>query len=213
MNGSVSTVKTARPVRLEEAVAVVELEAGQTSILLAREATTLVAQGGGGGAGGCGGEGGSGGGYGGSSFGIFLTFTALSSDIPVITNNSITRGIGGNGGDGGSGGAGGFGGDGGSGGSIDGGPWLYVLGQGGHGGDGGSGGTGGGGGGGCGGSSFGIYTSNISISPNYCESNSENSFFGGLGGGSSQNSGHTEQPSCMRLQEVFHHGKTFRQRI
>ena len=26
--------------------------------------------------------------------------------------------------------------------------------------------------------------------------------------GSSQKSGHTEQPSCMRQQEVFHHGKT-----
>jgi len=33
-------------------------------------------------------------------------------------------------------------------------------------------------------------------------------------GGPSQKSGHTEQPSCMRLQEVFHHGKkTYRQRI
>jgi hypothetical protein len=32
--------------------------------------------------------------------------------------------------------------------------------------------------------------------------------------GSPQKSGHTEQPSCMRLQEVFHHGKkTHRQRI
>ena len=26
--------------------------------------------------------------------------------------------------------------------------------------------------------------------------------------GPSQKSGHTEQPSCMRLQEVYHHGKT-----
>jgi hypothetical protein len=26
--------------------------------------------------------------------------------------------------------------------------------------------------------------------------------------GPSQKSGHTEQPSCMRLQEVFHYGKT-----
>ncbi len=28
-----------------------------------------------------------------------------------------------------------------------------------------------------------------------------------------QNSGHTEQPSCIRLQEVCHNGKTIRQRI
>ena len=31
--------------------------------------------------------------------------------------------------------------------------------------------------------------------------------------GSYQKSGHTEQPSCMRLQEAFHHGKKIRQRI
>ena len=31
--------------------------------------------------------------------------------------------------------------------------------------------------------------------------------------GPSQNSGHTEQPSCIRQWEVFHHGKTLRQRI
>jgi enoyl-CoA hydratase/carnithine racemase len=29
-----------------------------------------------------------------------------------------------------------------------------------------------------------------------------------LQNGPSQKSGHTEQPSCMRLQEVYHHGKT-----
>ena len=124
------------------------------------------AGGGGGASGGCrASSSGTGGKGGGGSFGIF----GISSII-TATDCTFNRGNGGNGGgggDGGSGQPGGIGGDGG------GGP---GEGDGGDGGDGGRGGHSGGGGGGDGGLSYGIFTTNCSVTQ------SENSFSGGSAG-------------------------------
>lgn len=116
--------------------------------------------GGGGGAGGCGGNGGEGGHAGGASFGIFVAFSGDSANVPVITDNEITRGLGGRGGRGGAGGAGGSGGAGGEGGKMfaDAGNYTRCGQNGQRGGTGGAGGHGGGGGGGAGGVSFDIAT-------------------------------------------------------
>lgn len=116
--------------------------------------------GGGGGAGGCGGNGGEGGHAGGASIGIFVAFDSDTSNVPSITDNEITRGLGGRGGTGGEGGAGGSGGAGGEGGTMiaEEGNWTRCGQDGQRGGAGGSGGHGGGGGGGAGGASFDIAT-------------------------------------------------------
>ncbi len=135
----------------------------------------LGGSGGGGGSGGCNGQGGNGGGAGGGSFAIFI----LNGDAPIIQNNDIILGNGGNAGSGGFGGFGGLGGSGGLGGVNVG---LYCTGNGGAGGNGGDGGHGGGGGGGAGGVSIGIYTYNVSGSPDYCGLTDNNNFYGGQAG-------------------------------
>ena len=115
---------------------------------------TLGGGGGGGGSGGCGGGAGVGGQGGGGSFAILIAFgpQGAPNGLPVLLNNLIRRGVGGNGGPGGAGGIGGLGGEGG---------WLcrnaFCAEPGGRGGNGGDGGHGGGGGGGCGGISASIY--------------------------------------------------------
>jgi hypothetical protein len=131
----------------------------------------LGAHGGGGGAGGGGGGGGSGGTAGGASFGIFIVGAA-----PVVSGNTIVRGIGGTGGAGGTGGYGMSGGTGGAGGQTA----LLCTGSAGRGGNGGRGGDGSGGGGGAGGGSYAIYTSG-SGTPNYCTAAS-NTIGGGTAG-------------------------------
>ncbi len=158
--------------------------------------------GGGGGSGGCAGARGTGGTGGGGSFAIFLTFSGAGpsslAQVPVITGNSLRRGLGGSGGRGGNGGPGG---DGGAGGPESGiasrnGPIFCVFG-GAKGGSGGRGGHAGGGGGGAGGVSFDIFANNINaLSPNWA---SQNTFVlgngvntggsGGSGGLSSNTSG------------------------
>ena len=117
--------------------------------------------GGGGGAGACGGTGGSGGGGAGGSFGIFVVHTGNFTTLPELSDNVVTRGLGGNGGHGGQGGVGGAGGSGGEGGASGaaGGWKTFCAPNGGTGGDGGDGGHGGGGAGGCGGVSYGVFAS------------------------------------------------------
>jgi len=117
------------------------------------------ASGGGGGAGGCGGSGGTTGQPGGGAIALFVGFDTApgAAEMPIVRDNTISRGLGGPGGRGGAGGLGGLGGAGGAGTSED-----MVLGSktipydSGAGGRGGRGGAGGGGGGGCGGSAFGV---------------------------------------------------------
>jgi len=150
--------------------------------------------GGGGGSGACGGTGATGGGAGGGSFGIFFTANSGTTNVPTITGNTITLGVGGNGGNGGLGGAGGLGGDGAAGGAVDACDQAFALGPGGRGGQGGDGGNGGGGGGGCGGVSFGIYGHNINgAGPNWDSANvfsgTATGGQGGQGGASLGNSG------------------------
>jgi hypothetical protein len=137
------------------------------------------ATGGGGGSGGCQGTSGTAGSTGGASFGIFVTFTGAgpnnAAGNPVLTNNEVTRGLGGNGGNGGNGGPGGDGGDGANGGAGGQGDLNYDFCsyQGGKGGKGGRGGHGGGGGGGNGGISYDIYVQNDNnSSPDYAAANS-----------------------------------------
>ena len=118
--------------------------------------------GGGGGAGGCLGTRATAGTSGGASIGILVLFTTAptgSGDLPVIQNNEIILGAGGDGGNGGAGGSGGAGGGGGKGGIADGALHHSVAG-GGDGGSGGRGGHGGGGGGGAGGAAYGLYIYN-----------------------------------------------------
>jgi len=144
----------------------------------------LGGHGGGGGSGGCGGNGGVGGSPGGGAFGIFLVGGATA---PVISSNAVDRGDGGTGGTGGIAGAGGLGGVGGGGGQVQPGQpngLSLCTGKGGRGGDGGNGGAGSGGGGGCGGVSFGIFSSGVGGSPDYCAGGATaNTFTGGSGGG------------------------------
>ena len=128
--------------------------------------------GGGGGSGGCAGTGGGGATSGGAAFGIFI----VGGSAPTITDNTVTRGEGGNGGTGGGGGTGGDGGTGAQGGTST----TFCAGRAGRGGNGGDGGHGSGGGGGCGGGSYGIYTSGIGT-PTYC-SGAGNTFSGGVAG-------------------------------
>lgn len=156
--------------------------------------------GGGGGAGGCGGNGGQGAHAGGASFGIFVAFGGNTSNVPVIQDNEITRGLGGRGGTGGAGGAGGSGGAGGEGGEMiaEDGNWTRCGQNGQRGGTGGAGGHGGGGGGGAGGASFDIATggnSNNAVNAyqganTYTQSNgAETGGEGGAGGTSIGNAG------------------------
>lgn len=136
------------------------------------------ASGGGGGSGGCGGGGATGGGAGGGSFAIFIVFSdagpQAADGFPALTNNDLTRGLGGRGGAGGIGGAGGEGGQAGAGGQrgdadLN---MAFCIFSGGDGGPGGRGGHGGGGGGGSGGISFDIYVANDNgLTPNYGETN------------------------------------------
>ena len=131
----------------------------------------LGASGGGAGSGGCGGSPGQGGSGGGGSFAVLIAYSmperALS--LPQLTQNTITRGLGGRGGAGGNGGVGGFGGVGAVGGIV---PGLLCAESGGRGGNGGNGGHGGGGGGGCGGLSVSIYLAGIgALIPNYTDTN------------------------------------------
>jgi len=131
-------------------------------------------RGGGGGAGGGGGSGANGGAAGGGSFAIFITASVTTA--PVIQNNIIFLGTGGNGGAGGTGGAGGQGGIGGQGGYAGIPVPLNCGNAGGNGGNGGNGGAGGGGGGGCGGTAIGIGYSGVAPSM------TGNTFSGGTGG-------------------------------
>jgi hypothetical protein len=153
----------------------------------------LGASGGGGGAGGCAGTAGQGGSAGGASFAIFIS----GGTAPVVEDNLLARGPGGNGGNGGNGGAGGSPGEGGPGGVRDttGGPSLICVEPARPGGDGGRGGNGGGGGG-AGGVSFDIGVHNVSGSPSYESSNEFNidgnvdtGGVGGQGGSSPSNEG------------------------
>ena len=117
--------------------------------------------GGGGGGGGCGGGGGQPGTPGGGSFSLFISFTGIASELPILSNLILRRGYGGQGGHGGSGGVGGAGGNGGNGGTGGKLPAAsnpdWCANSGGVGGDGGGGGHGGGGGGGCGGVSYALF--------------------------------------------------------
>ena len=155
--------------------------------------------GGGGGSGGCQGLGGQGGLSGGGSFGIYIAFTGAgprdAAGFPTISDNEITRGLGGNGGAGGNGGGGGEGGLGGAGGprgvNLLMGFCAYL---GGDGGSGGRGGHAGGGGGGGGGISFDIFVSNANgHQPGYgnanvfTRANNEDTAGTGGGGGNSSN--------------------------
>ncbi|MFO0751172.1 MAG: MopE-related protein [Myxococcota bacterium] len=146
-------------------------------------ADALGGSGGGGGAGGCGGAGGTGGAAGGGAFVIFITNASVTSNLPVISGNVITRGVGGDGGNGGNGGKGGLGGNGGDGGGVAGG-YAQFMGVGGRGGQGGGGGHGGGGGGGCGGVSYAFYLNYFSGTPNYKTANTVIASGDGGSGGS-----------------------------
>jgi len=120
--------------------------------------------GGGGGAGGCGGSGGLGGTGGGGAFGIFyVQDQQFGTNLPVIIDNDIHVGFGGQGGRGGDGGTAGVGGNGGLGGGAapDGTSWCAKPGA--QGGNGGDGGPGGGGAGGAGGAAYGLYASGGSL--------------------------------------------------
>lgn len=117
------------------------------------------ATGGGSGAGACGGAGGQAGGSGGASIAILISASSIGAESPLIVDNRIERGLGGDGGDGGFGGPGGQGGRGGFGGP----PTTWVGSTGGKGGDGGGGGPGGGGGGGCGGPAYGILAYAVTV--------------------------------------------------
>jgi len=122
--------------------------------------TDVGGSGGGGGSGGCAGTGAEGGSSGGGSFAVFVVGDPLATSVPVLDNNTMQTGFGGDGGDGGSGGVGGEAGKGeagGGSGESEGSAWCADAG--GHGGNGGNGGHGGGGGGGCGGPSFAIFLS------------------------------------------------------
>ena len=136
------------------------------------------AAGGGGGSGGCHGDAGVGGDSGGGSFGIFVVFTGGGPNnpagFPILEDNEIRRGLGGNGGAGGNGGGGGEGGVGGAGGPRE--PdnnWMsFCSFEGGAGGAGGRGGHGGAGGGGQGGASYDIFVANHNgLLPNYAGDN------------------------------------------
>lgn len=121
--------------------------------------------GGGGGAGGCGGAGGTGGTAGGGAFGIFYVQNLqFGTNLPIIIDNDIHVGFGGQGGRGGDGGTAGLGGNGGLGGGAtpDGTSWCAKPGA--QGGNGGDGGPGGGGAGGTGGAAYGLYASGGSLS-------------------------------------------------
>jgi hypothetical protein len=117
----------------------------------------LGGSGGGAGSGGCGASGGTAGGSGGGSFALFLTFSAVPSSLPQVSDNLLVTGNGGDGGSGGQGGVGGLGGDGKFGGADDPAKLAWCASAGGRGGQGGNGGHGGGGGGGCGGVAYGIF--------------------------------------------------------
>jgi len=140
---------------------------------------TLGGSGGGGGSGGCLGSGGKGGTAGGGSFAVFVSFTAPSAGLPVLTGNTIVRGYGGAGAAGGTGGVGGIRGLGAPGGQVYG-DFSAYLGTGGAGGDGGPGGHGGGGGGGCGGPAYGLYVVNATTTPTW---HTTNALAGGGTGG------------------------------
>lgn len=114
---------------------------------------------GGGGSGACGGTLGGAGSAGGGSSSIFIVNTASR---PVLTGNTIYRGLGGFGGNGGRGGAGGVSGAGAPGGLKSTANASFCTGDGGFGGDGGNGGHAGGGGGGAGGVSYKIYAAGTS---------------------------------------------------
>jgi hypothetical protein len=157
------------------------------------------ATGGGGGSGGCAGAAGGAGLAGGGSFSILVVFTnagpSSAADMPVVTGNTVRRGIGGQGGDGGTGGGGGQGGAAGPGGlkaNTDSGAFCLVDGA--PGGVGGRGGHGSGGGGGAGGVSFDIFVENNNgHTPNYAAANtftlpaSSNTAGAGGSGGNSSN--------------------------
>ncbi|MGM0576472.1 MAG: MopE-related protein [Myxococcota bacterium] len=155
----------------------------------------LGAHGGGGGSGGCGGDGGQPGGNGGGSFGVFI----VGGGAPLVADNSIFRGLGGDGGKGGEGGAGGGGGSGGAGGNCPGNCWCFA--DGGKGGEGGDGGHGGGGGGGCGGPSFGIFTAGAA-SAGYCDDQG-NSVTGGAPGSAGSGGSSLGTPGTNGVQGAF----------
>lgn len=147
--------------------------------------TDIGGSGGGGGSGGCAGTSGSGGQGGGGSFGIFLSWSATPTSLPVLEGNELFLGNGGAGGNGGTGGVGGAGGAAGAGG-LNGQAQsaTFCTEGGGKGGPGGAGGAGGGGGGGCGGVSYGIFVFGAPGNASWQTAN----FFtetgnGGLGGG------------------------------
>lgn len=157
------------------------------------------ASGGGGGSGGCGGDAGRGGSAGGASFGIFVSqasFTAADA-MPVLRDNLLSRGQGGDGGAGGTGGGGGDSGAAGGGGpaaTAGSNPYDFCMLAGGNGAPGGRGGHGGGGGGGNGGVSYDVAVHNGAPPPGYL---SDNTFaFGdqvatGGAGGAGGNSSNT----------------------
>ncbi|MFN3201099.1 MAG: MopE-related protein [Bradymonadia bacterium] len=145
--------------------------------LLPQQVYDFGATGGGGGSGGCQGIAGLGGGGGGGSFAIFVAFSGAGpgnvAGFPLITDNLLNRGLGGQGGSGGNGGGGGEGGAGGDGGPA--GPVLFMpfcSFAGAPGGTGGRGGHGGGGGGGQGGASFDVFVANGNgLAPDYAAQN------------------------------------------
>jgi hypothetical protein len=136
--------------------------------------------GGGGGEGGAGGTGGWGGQGGGAVFGIFVFNENDGASAPVIRNNLVFLGAGGNGGHGGAGGSGGSAGIGGPGGICV----VAYCGPAGMGGDGGRGGHGGGGGGGAGGASIGIYSNVVAGygAANFVDASTATPGLGGGGG-------------------------------
>jgi hypothetical protein len=95
--------------------------------------------------GGLGGGGGAGT-AGGGSFGVFIYFSDEASSLPLLSDNTIQRGLGGAGGSGGNAGVAGAGGLGGKGGTEGTGDWTTFCA-----------GSGGNGGGGCGGASYGVF--------------------------------------------------------
>jgi hypothetical protein len=159
----------------------------------------LGATGGGGGSGGCAGDGGNGAVAGGGSFAVFITFSgagpAQLGDLPILRDNVIQRGLGGNGGNGGIGGGGGEGGPGGAGGAVGAPADMFMAFcslQGGDGGQGGRGGHGSGGGGGQGGASYDVFVANANgLAPTFADNafgladDLETAGQGGLGGNSS----------------------------
>ena len=136
----------------------------------------LGGDGGGGGSGAGGGIAGTAGTGGGASFALFI----INGISPIIEDNVIHLGIGGDGGNGGFGGKGGIGGQGGSGGICPGSCWCF--GSAGDGGKGGDGGHGGGGGGACGGNAYGIYTYNVTGTLDYTLDNNISGGVAGQGG-------------------------------